>query len=321
MGLNQQAPDVFARWYDELPSHSSSGGPARGTIAAALVVLERLKIDYDLDLDSHRAAGGSQIKGASGSAVADILSRFGESRTFLREGGRTNRGAPGDIGTMLRALAPLGLDTLSQDERSQILSDLQGFLVDRVRDFHSRQRIKVVYDPSRSTWQSIYDLMTLARASGKEGPVAQYLVGAKLQLRYPDLEVGNESYSTADEQLGRPGDFYLGDTAFHVTVEPMPALYEKCKQNVDRGYRVYLLVSDRRLIGARQNAEAVLAGRIAVESIESFVSQNVEEMASFAKDKLQWSFRHLLETYNSRVDATEIDKSMMVDLPQNLLNS
>jgi hypothetical protein len=43
--------------------------------------------------------------------------------------------------------------------------------------------------------------------SGKDGPVAQYLVGAKLALRFPTEKIGNESYSTADVQLNRPGDF------------------------------------------------------------------------------------------------------------------
>lgn len=319
MTRHHKSLEKFEAWYNALPIHHPSGGPARGTIAAALVVLDQLKEEFDLRLDSHRAAGKSQIRGASGAALARILGEFGETRPFLKEGGRTNRGGPGDIAKMLETLRGVGLNRLPANERIEILTELQRFLVNKVKEFHSRQRLKVAYDPSRSAWQSIHDLLALARENGKEGPVAQYLVGAKLQLRFPDAQVRNESYSTADTQLGRPGDFLFGDTAFHVTVAPMPAVYERCKRNMEEGLRVYLLVSDRSLVGARQNAEATAPGRIATESIESFVSQNIEELSTFSKNRLVDGFRRLLETYNRRVDAVENDKSMLVEIPQNLL--
>ncbi|MBL8168019.1 MAG: DUF4928 family protein [Acidobacteria bacterium] len=321
MNEMSKALGAFAVWYKGLSVYPASGGPARGTIGAALVVLDRLKTQYNLKLSAHRAAGQSQISGVSSAAVARILAEFGETRPFLKEGGRTNRGGPGDIEKMLASIAVAQLERLPAEERNEILKALQGFLVDRVREFHNRQRLKIIYDPSKSTWQSVRDLLVLARETGKEGPVAQYLVGAKLSLRFPNTNIGNESYSTADDQLGRPGDFHLSDTAFHVTVAPMAAIYEKCCRNVEAGYRVYLLVPDRLLVGVRQNADAALPGKIAVESIESFVANNIEELSLFAKNKIPNGFRRLLETYNTRVDATEIDKSMMIEIPRNLLLS
>jgi hypothetical protein len=137
-------------------------------------------------------------------------------------------------------------------------------------------------------------------------------------LRFPGIAIGDSSYSTADNQLGRPCNFHIGDTAFHVTVAPMPAHYEKCQQNLNDGLRVYLLVPDRILNGARQNAELLMPGKIAVESIESFVSQNIDELSAFSKKQLAAGFKLLLETYNKRVDASEVDKSILIDLPKNL---
>lgn len=58
--------------------------------------------------------------------------------------------------------------------------------------------------------------------------------------------------------------------------------------------------------------------RIAVESIESFVRQNIEELSYFSRDKLKNGFRRLLETYNDCLDAAETDKSMLVEIPRNL---
>ena len=320
MSARNPALDAFERWYQGLRIHRPGGGPARGTIAAALVVIDRLKTKFDLNLDSHRAAGKSKIKGVGASALARILLEFGETRPFLKEGGRTNRGGPGDVAKMLDALRAARLDRLPDKERIQVLTDLQRFLVDKVREFHSRERLKVSFDPSRSVWQTIHDLLALARENSKEGPVAQYLVGAKLQLRFPETKISNESYSTADDQLGRPGDFHVGDTAFHVTVAPTSGVYDRCKRNLQEGLAVYLLVPDRALVGARQNAELTAPGQIEAESIESFVSQNVQELSTFSKNKVIDGFRHLLETYNQRVDAVENDKSMLIELPKNLLS-
>lgn len=315
----KKALELFESWYHHLPTHKSSGGPAKGTISAALVVLERLKENYQLEIEVHTAEGGAQISGASGQAVKKILAKFGETRPFAKEGGRTNRGGRGDIKKMLETLKKTDLNMLPSDKRNDLLNQMQKFLVSKVVEFHNRQRIKMLYDPFKSTWQNISGLLSAARETGKEGPLAQHLVGAKLQLRFPEISVGNESYSTADDQLGRPGDFYIGDTAFHVTVAPMSPVYEKCQDNLKNGYRVYLLVPERALTGARQNAELMVpGGHIAVESIESFVGQNIEELSLFTRDKLKTGFRRLLEMYNVRVNATETDKSMLVEIPKNL---
>jgi hypothetical protein len=98
----------------------------------------------------------------------------------------------------------------------------------------------------------------------------------------------------------------------------MPAVYEKCRANIQEGLRVYLLVPDRSLSGARQNAALMLEGRIAVESIESFVSQNIEEISAFSKKKLPDGLRKLIEEYNKRINETEVDKSLLIEIPRNL---
>src|SRR5262249_5277004 len=138
MDKKAKALETFATWYEDLPVYAASGGPARGTIGAALVVLDRLQNQYDLNLSAHRAAGQSQISGVSKASVARILAEFGETRPYLQEGGRTNRGGPGDIGKMLAALKSARLESLPTEERNQTLKDLQGFLVEKVREFHNR---------------------------------------------------------------------------------------------------------------------------------------------------------------------------------------
>ncbi len=308
----------FEHWYQQ-QKHGNSDVP-KGTIAGALVVLDHLKSAYNLDLEAHLTPGGAQIRGASGENIKDILSRFGEERHFVSEGGRTNRGLRLAIGNMLDTLAALNLDQLTMDERNRTLELFQQFLVERVKEFHSRERIKLIYDSSMTTWQFILNFLELARSDGKAGPVAQHLVGAKLELRFPNEAINRESYSTADMQTGRLGDFQIGNTSFHVTVSQMPAIYDKCERNINNGLRPFLLVPYDRLVGVRQNIEASPLGRgkIAAESIESFVSQNIEELSCFSTNQLVDGLFRLLEKYNNRVNEAESDKSLMVDIPQNL---
>jgi len=314
----QQPPEDFVNWYSSLKIVKVNKGPANGSIATALVVLGRLMDDFDLDFTSHVAKGGMQIKGASGNAVASILGFFGEERPFAKEGGRTNRGGPAEIKALLQMLEGLGLENDGKVERNEVLQNMQLFLINRVKDFHNRQKIKLIFNPILSTWYVVHNLLLTAISESKAGPVAQHLIGAKLQLRFPDIEVSNEAASTADMQTKRPGDFLIEDTAFHITIAPMQAVYEKCLYNISQGYKPLLLVPDNKLVGARQIAEQVIEQQIAVESIESFVSQNMNEISGFGKFELTNSFKKLIEIYNLRVDQAETDKSLMIELPSNL---
>lgn len=314
--MHKDAPQAFQDWY--YSRRKKQGFAPKGTMAGALVVIEHLKNEFDLSIKAHTAEGGSQIKGVSGAAVTKILADFGETRRFVSEGGRTNRGLRGDTEAMLKALQPLGLEKFKKAKRNKVLESCQRFLVDKVCEFHNKQRIKIAFDPSMTTRDLVQQILEKSRECEQSGQVAQYLIGAKLALRFPDLEISNDTYSTADEQLSRAGDFLVNDTAFHVTMTPMDKVYDRCKQNAEQGLRAYLLVPDDHVQSARRRAKDEVPGRVAVESIESFVGQNVEEMATFSKDELNASIYKLLTTYNDRVDAVEIDKSVMIEIPPNL---
>ena len=68
---------AFKQWYANLKIYKANNNtpalPARGTIGAALLILEQLKTSYVLDLNHFRAAGGSQLKKISGKAVQKIM--------------------------------------------------------------------------------------------------------------------------------------------------------------------------------------------------------------------------------------------------------
>jgi hypothetical protein len=293
--------------------------PARGSLTAALHVLSRLRIHYDLKIDSHMADGGAQIAGLSSAAIQRHLAEFGETRRLSSEGGRSNRGARGDVAKLLDALRRMELDRSPIAERENTLRLMQERLVRAHISRHfDTERVKAPFDPAAPVDRFVEAILENARQSKKAGPVAEHLVGAKLSLRFPGKSIRCKSFASSDTQAGYSGDFEVGNTVFHITNAPMSLLYEKMKANLDRGLRVYLLVPQSLVVGVEQNTSSELNGKVSVRAIESFIATNVDELAEFDGVKLSKNIKRLLETYNMRVDESETDKSLLIELPPNL---
>ncbi|MFN8304735.1 MAG: DUF4928 family protein [Saprospiraceae bacterium] len=314
----QQLQSAFENWFWSLSSQEGEGG-TNGVIAVSLVVLDRLKTDFNLDFSKHLSDDGMQVKGASGEKTQKILARFGETRPFLSEGGRTSRGSPRGIQKLLEFLENQKLDTFSPEQRATLFNQFQSFLVDRVKDFHNRKKIKIVFNSTMSSVQVVSAILSVAKTEKKWGAVAQHLVGAKLQLRFPEFEITNEHVSSSDESTNRKGDFMVQSTIFHVTVAPGDKVIEKCRSNVNEGYRVYLLVPAERLGMIHSQVQDTFDGKVQLVSIENFISQNVDEIGEFGDKGITRGLVDLLQLYNQRVDAVERDKSLMIEIPTNLI--
>jgi len=180
--------------------------------------------------------------------------------------------------------------------------------------------LEVEIDLTKPPSDIVRDILAAADNIGKAGAVAHHLVGAKLALRYPHREVDNRSHTTADHHGGHAGDYEINDTAFHVTVAPMPHLFEnRVSENLRNGLRVKVLVPKNRVEAARQlDEQANVAGKVDITAIEDFIGPNIEEIAEFSSQRLAKYFRELLETYNSRVLAVEADRSFLIDIPASL---
>ena len=174
------------------------------------------------------------------------------------------------------------------------------------------------YDPGLPPWYFVSDLLALARERGTDGPVAGHLVGASLQSRFPDHQIRNTSSCASDVLKGGFGDFDVGETVFHVTVSPMPTLFKKCAESLEDGKSVYIVTLFRHVPGTFLAAAHYEPGRISVTSIEEFVSQILDWMSEFTIGQSKSRLKDLLETYNHRVDAVEVDKSLLIKLPANL---
>lgn len=165
----------------------------------------------------------------------------------------------------------------------------------------------------------IGDILAVATARRQADQVAQHLVGAKLSLRYPGIEVENHSFTTSNPQIGREGDFVVGDTVFHVTMTPLPAVVEKIAVNIRNGYRAILLVPDVKTASACQMVEMFgLHNLVGIYDLESFVGRTPEELGEFERSRLTTGLRTLLEKYNESVVSAGIGRSFLIEIPENL---
>jgi hypothetical protein len=319
--LTQRLLAQMEAWYDaQRPAPGEE--PKQNVVCAGLAVLEVARTASFPLSQTDYVTEKNQVRCTGGPAIRRILARYGETRTYLKEGGRTTRSTRAVADQLVARLNTVAeLAALSTAELNLMLDQLQSWLVERVRDYFNRQRLEVEISLERPGPQVIEDILDAAHRRGSAGPVAQHIVGAKLSLRFEEQNVivDNYSYTTADDQLGRPGDFMIGDTVFHVTVAPMPSVIEKCRDNLRAGYRPYLLVPQARLAGARDMADTLqLKDRVAIQPIHEFVGQNIEEMGGFHRSGLKSRLRSLLERYNERVAAAETDRSLLIEIPANL---
>lgn len=211
------------------------------------------------------------------------------------------------------------LSTIASFERDEIFFEIERRIISEVQRYLDQQAIIVPIDLKLPGSAIVAAILKKARELSYGGPVAQHLVGAKLALRFPDHAVDSHPFTAADQQTGRRGDFQIGTSVFHVTVGEQPGHFEKCRENLDRGLKPYLLVLERRLDAARVNFEEYhLTGRAGLYSIESFVGQNLDEMGEFDTEGVRSSIADLLTEYNRRVEHSETNRGLLIQIPDNL---
>ncbi len=310
-------------WYEA--QRDKKGGVDSNVMCAGLYLTEFLATAFPLTRSIY--AADSQVKGASGAKAKALLARHGENRKFTSEGGRTSRYTIRHAENLAEILNSAGVDqglaTFTAADRRKLAWCLQAWFVSRVQDdYFGRRQVSAEIDPNNSIRTTVANLLEAGRERGgtAAGAIAQHLVGAKLEIRFPEEQVNVESYTTADHQTGRAGDFQIGDTAIHVTMSPSEKLFrERCAHNLSQGYRTRVLVPDKLVAAAVGMAElAGLERQVAIQAIEDFVGTNIEEVAGFTKSQIRVNLLRLLERYNQRIQQAEPDLSLKIEIPANL---
>jgi len=320
--IADEVDGVVLEWYE---SHRSDDGVVRTNVMTVPLVLTDRAAGGGLPLREQDYLTRSQVRGLSGATVSRILGRHGIDRPFTSEGGRTSRGTQGLAselaGRLNAAPVRLRLEALSPEDARQVWLEAQRRAVARLKtDFFDRQRLEIEVNLNHSTRRIVGGVLRAAKDRGLGGPVAQHLVGAKLALRFPGLDIPNHRYTTADQQTSRAGDFAVGDTVFHVTVSPTEKLVgEKCQANLRDGLRPLVLVPEDMVPTAKGLTQTQgKPDEIGVVSLEDFVAFNIDELAEFERAKAGATLRDLLQEYNRRVEAAESDPSFRIAIPSNL---
>jgi hypothetical protein len=287
----------------------------KGPLSVALVVTEHArKLGLPLDPEKLLTEGGGQVLGLGKGAVQAILKRHGVERVLASEGGRTSRGS---LNNMREYVAFLNALTGRVD-----FDSIEAFWIERVHEFFAGKPFKIRLDASRSLRTVVRDVIAQAVDRQKTAPgmyyagaVLQHLVGAKLDCALGKGKFEHNSFSTADAPSGRAGDFFIGDVVIHVTTAPGEAVIEKCRDNLNDGYRPMLVTVQHGLTVAEGLAANVgLGERIDIFEIEQFVALNLYEIGKFGADGRKTAVTDMVDRYNEIVEEFETDPSLKIEL-------
>jgi len=271
---------------------------------------------FPLSPDEFRTGKKGQVSGLGGPVIKSILGDYGIDRTLAEEGGRTSRGSMGLMENYIKFLNEVYKDALLD------LNVVECWWIARVREFFASQPIRVKADISKSLRQIVQDLLDAARERQREcagttvvGTVLEHLVGAKLRVALPEINVPQKSASAADASTRAKGDFLIGDTAIHVTVAPAEALLRKCRSNLEEGLRPLVVTTEEGVGGIRALAvNEDIASRIDILEIGQFIAINVYEWIGFKNQDRSPSLETLIAVYNEIIDKCETDPSLKIAL-------
>jgi hypothetical protein len=289
----------------------------KGPLSVALVVTQHArKIGLPLDAEELLTEGGGQVLGLGKGAVQAILKRHRITRVLASEGGRTSRGSLNNMREYVAFLNEL------KAKGKVDLDAVEAFWIERVHEFFAGKPFKIKLDASRSLRVVVRDVIAQAVERQKTAPgmyyagaVLQHLVGAKLDCALGEGAVAHNCFSTADAPNARVGDFFIGDVAIHVTTSPGEAVIEKCRDNLNDGYRPMLVTLQRGLLVAEELAGQVgLGERIDIFEIEQFVALNLYELGRFGADGRKTAVTDMVGRYNQIVEKFETDPSLKIEL-------
>lgn len=291
------------------------GFRGKGQLCVALVVTQHARDGLPLDPAKLVTDGGGQVLGLGKGAVQAILKKHGITRTLAAEGGRTSRGSLGNMREYVAFLNSLHRKRLAD------LDAIEKYWIERVHEFFAAKPFRIKLDASRSLRAVVRDVLAQAEERQKTaqgtyyaGAVLQHLVGAKLDCALGAGTVEHNCFSTADAPGGRPGDFFLGDVAIHVTTSPGEGLVDRCQENLNDNRRAVIVTTPRGATIAEGLAENKgIADRIDVFEIEQFVALNLYELGKFAFEGRQTAVRELVERYNTIVEDVETDPSLRIE--------
>jgi hypothetical protein len=285
-----------------------NGNLVPGRLQSAIALLERLRSLPDLRLDPHLTEGGQSLvsheqfgnSAHTRLGIEAINKNHGRRSSFLSEWGQD----------FLDLLERRQFDALDEPSRARLIGEMQDGIAVYLRQMLDREPISV-RTRNRTAESVVADVMCQAAERQVSGQVAQYLVGAKLLLRFPlkaDLIIPQPS-NVADRQSRtdpnqRRGDFDLGECVFEIAMG-MPDqkhISQVIEVAEEADTECWLIVSESRLGSWKTELESaeVPRQRVVVASIELFVGQNISELGDLSVAGKCAQLVRLFDIYNEK---------------------
>ena len=157
----------------------------------------------------------------------------------------------------------------------------------------------------QTPYSFVHNLILCAADVRGLGAVCRHLVFAGLRLSLPPQSITDLHTEGASIDYLKPGDFKVGDTIFFVEAVVGADTYASCRDAVSHGSLATVLVPASQLALARSDADRWTLRDITVESVETFVSQQIEFASGFRKRELRSALRQLVENYNFAMTFSE----------------
>lgn len=271
--------------------------------------------EFPLDPGDFKTKNEGQVAGLGGGNLKKILKEHGITQQLSSEAGRTSRGS---MGLMKKYVDFLNAWNAEGTVNFDIVED---FWAEQVREYFRNQPFILTADASKTIGANLDELFEQAKKRQRQNPgtqylgtVLQHLVAAKLCLILPEGSFEIHGASVADAPTSRSGDFVINKTIIHCTTSVGDLLINKCKANIDNGYRpVIITIFGRVQTALNQIEDAGLAGRIEVWDIQQFLSSNVHEHSLFDVGKQNATLGTIIENYNQIIYEKETDPSLRIE--------
>lgn len=271
--------------------------------------------EFPLNSDDFKTEKEGQVAGLGGGNLKKILKDHGITQQLSAEGGRTSRGS---MGLMIKYVDFLNARNA---EETVDFAAAEAFWAEQVREYFRNQPFILTADTSKTIGSNLDELFEQAKKRQKQNPgtqylgtVLQHLVAAKLCLIMPEGSFEIHGASVADAPTARSGDFVINKTIIHCTTSVGDLLINKCKSNINSGYRpVIITIFERVQTALNQIEDAGLGGRVEVWDIQQFLSSNVHEHSLFDEDKRNAKLGAIIENYNQIVLEKETDPSLRIE--------
>jgi hypothetical protein len=289
----------FTEWLDANMKKGGADVPAR--LVTLLGLLERLREVPFLDIDKHNAKSGQQLIEHNGSVDA-ALTRV-SVRSPVSENGRRSNNLHAWEKPLFTWLREAGFKECGGNVNEDLLLGAQTLAARRLLAINEDKPLVARYSIGTAV-AVVEDILDQAQQKKRAKDVAEYLVGAKLELRFREGVVAPKNVNTPS--LDQLADFRIGGTAIEVTT-----VERADKAHLDQigeilhntGLDVWLLTRKRDRERWQNAVEALFgeqAKRVAVADIETFVGQNTTEIGEFDPVETRATLARLFEQYTNR---------------------